>query len=112
MNRGLVHQFRIFDKYPSNILNLIYWLVSLRRLQEYIVLLVNIVCRHHQEHTEVWNKCANAKYATSDQVQEFSDIAGQLVFIMEILEKNDSEKIQKQAIGKILAIATTNQSHL
>jgi ABC-type Fe3+-citrate transport system substrate-binding protein len=89
-----------------------YRLVSLRRLQEYIGLLVNFVCRHHQKHTDMWNKYANAKNATSDQVQEFSDIADQLVFIMEILEKKDSEKIQKEAIWKILAIATTNQSHL
>jgi hypothetical protein len=31
---------------------------------------------------------------------------------MEILDKKDSETIQKEAIRKILAIATENQSHL
>jgi hypothetical protein len=55
---------------------------------------------------------ANAKYSTSEQVQEFANYADQLVFIMEILEKKDLETIQKEAIRKILAIATANQSHV
>jgi hypothetical protein len=40
------------------------------------------------------------------------DVADQLVFIMEILEKKDPKTIQKEAIRKILAIATANQAHL
>jgi hypothetical protein len=37
------------------------------------------------------------------------EVADQLVFVMEILEKKDSETIQKEAILKIIAIATSDQ---
>jgi hypothetical protein len=61
------------------------------RLQEYLGLFVYFVCRHHQVHTDKWNKYMNAKYATSDQVQDFLDVADQLVFIMEILRKTQRQ---------------------
>jgi replicative DNA helicase len=60
----------------------------------------------------MWNKYTSSKYETSDQIMEFLDIADQLVFIMEILEKKDSDRIQKDAIRKVIAIATSDQLHL
>jgi uncharacterized lipoprotein YbaY len=73
---------------------------------------MNFIWRHHQGHTDMLNMYTNAKYVTSYQVQEFVDVADQLVFIMDILEKNDPETIQREAIKKILVITTVNQSHL
>jgi AAA+ superfamily predicted ATPase len=89
----------------------------LRRLQEYVALLVDFVWRHHQEHTHLWkNHCfTNAKYFSlfsREQVQEFTARAEQLVFIREILEKKEQEIIQKEAIQKSSTITTENQSHL
>jgi hypothetical protein len=72
MKKGSVHPLSI--KYSEDLLAL------LKRLQEYLPLFVNFVWRHHQEHTDMWNSYTNAKYATSDQVQEFVDVADQLVF--------------------------------
>ena len=104
MNRASVHPLSI--KYSED------RFASLRRLQEYIALFVNFVSRNHQEHSDMWNKYTSRKYETSDQVMEFLEIADQLVFIMEILEKKDSDKIQRDAIRKVIAIATSDQSHL
>jgi hypothetical protein len=60
----------------------------------------------------MWNKYTNCKNKTSDQVLEFLEVADQLVFIMEILERKDSDTIQKDAIQKAIAIATSDQQHL
>jgi hypothetical protein len=89
MSRASVHQL--------SIKNLEDCFASLRRLQEYITLFVNFVSRNHKEHSVLWNKYTNSKYKISNQVLEFLEVADQLVFIMKILERQDSDTIQKDA---------------
>jgi hypothetical protein len=88
----------------------------------------------------MWNECTSRKHETSDQGMEFLEIADQLVFTMEILKKKDSDRMQtrrdairkviytnsniyiyiyiysdrmqRDAIRKVIAIATSDQSHL
>jgi hypothetical protein len=74
---------------------------------EYIALFVNFVSRNHQEHSDMWNQYTSRKYKTSDQVMRFLEVADQLVFIMEIFEKKDSDNIQEDAIRKVIAITTS-----
>jgi hypothetical protein len=96
-------------------------LALVRGLEGYVALLVDLVWRHHQEppYADIWKSYTNARYSSSEgnvkyasSVQDSANHADQLVFIIEILEKRDPETVQKEAIRKVFAIATANQSHL
>jgi hypothetical protein len=57
-------------------------IASARRLQEYVrvVVLVDFLWRHQQEHTNIWKSYtqADAKQSQSEKVQEFASQAGRI----------------------------------
>jgi hypothetical protein len=48
------------------------------------------------------NEYTSRKHETSDQGMEFLEVTDQLVFTMEILEKKDSDRMQRDAIRTVI----------
>jgi hypothetical protein len=76
-------------------------------------MIVDFLWGNHSEHSDMWKRSSLVviKYSTSEQVLEFTEQANQLVLIAEILERKQTEVIEREAIQKVISIADSNQDH-